>query len=352
MKRLLALAVVITVLPVTAAFATAGAATAAKPATTITLVTHDAFAVSKSVLQRFTARTGVKVKILRAGDAGSALNQMILTKDNPVGDVFFGVDNTFLSRALDNDVFEPYDAAGLASVPSEYQLDPTHHLTPVDHGDVCINTDKKWFAKHDLAVPQTLDDLTKPAYESTLVVENAATSSPGLAFVLASIARYGETGWRDYWQKLRDNGVKVVDDWTAAFEGEFSQGGNKGSYPLVVSYASSPPVAVYFTKPQPATSPIGTMLDSCFQQVEFAGVLAGTEHRDAARQLVDFMLSEQFQADIPLQMFVFPVRDGTPLPPVFEKFAEVAPNPLTLPPAEIGANREKWIEEWTDTTLR
>jgi thiamine transport system substrate-binding protein len=167
---------------------------------------------------------------------------------------------------------------------------------------VCINVDKKWFTKHDVAVPQTLDDLTKPAYESTLVVENAATSSPGLAFVLASIARYGENGWRDYWQKLRDNGVKVVDDWTAAFEGEFSQGGNKG-YPLVVSYVE-PPVAVYFTKPQPATSPIGTMLDSCFQQVEFAGVLAGTEHRDAARQLVD-SCCRRFQADIPLQMFVF-----------------------------------------------
>ncbi len=249
----------------------------AKPSTTITLVTHDAFAVSKPVLAAFTTQTGIKVKVLKQGDAGAALNQMILTKDNPVGDVFFGVDNTFLGRALDEGVFETYDAPGLASVPAAYQLDPTHHLTPVDHGDVCINYDKQWFAKKHLAVPATLDDLTAPAYKGKLVVETPATSSPGLAFMLATIARYGESGWRDYWTKLRANGVKVVDDWTTAYEGNFTQGGNQGTYPLVVSYASSPPAAVYYAKPQPKTSPVGTMLDSCFQQVEFAGVLAGTD---------------------------------------------------------------------------
>jgi thiamine transport system substrate-binding protein len=325
---------------------------AERSATTITLVTHDSFAVSKPVLRAFTARTGIDVEVLRAGDAGTALNQVILTEDDPLGDVFFGVDNTFLSRALDAGVFEPYTSPALSVVPPEYQLDPTHHLTPIDRGDVCINFDRRWFEKRDLAAPDTLDDLVDPQYDETLVVENPATSSPGLAFALASIARYGESGWLDYWSKLRSNGVKVVDDWTTAFEGNFTQGGNRGSYPLVVSYASSPPVAAAFTEPPPATSPIGTMLDSCFQQVEFAGVLAGTEHRGAARELVDFMLSKRFQADIPLQMYVFPVRAGTPLPPVFEKFAEVAPDPLSLPPGEIGRHREEWIEQWTETVLR
>ncbi len=354
MKRLLALFVV-GATAVTAAAAAVGApapAVAADDPVTITLVTHDSFAASKSVLAAFTKRTGVKVKILRAGDAGSSLNQVILTKDDPLGDVFFGVDNTFLSRALDADVFERYEPRALARVPAEYQLDATHHLTPVDRGDVCINVDKKWFAREDVAVPATLDDLVEPEYSGTLVVENPATSSPGLAFLLATIARYGEDGWRDYWEQLRDNDVLVVDDWTNAFEGRFSQGGGDGTYPLVVSYASSPPVAVHFTEPTPKTSPIGTMLDSCFQQVEFAGVLAGTTHRREARAFVDFLLSKRFQEDIPLQMFVFPVRDGAELPPVFEKFAEVAPDPLSLPPTAIGANREQWIEAWTDTVLR
>jgi thiamine transport system substrate-binding protein len=320
--------------------------------TTITLVTHDSFAVSKPVLASFTKQTGIKVKILQSGDAGAALNQVILTKSNPIGDVFFGVDNTFLSRALDAGVFTKYAPAALSTVPAEYQLDPSHRLTPVDHGDVCINYDKRWFAKQDLAVPKTLDDLTKPAYKGLLVVENPATSSPGLAFQLATIARYGDDGWRAYWSKLRDNDVKVDDGWESAYDGDFSQGANHGTRPLVVSYASSPPAAVYYSKPQPKTSPIGTMLDSCFRQVEFAGVIKGTEHPAAARQLVDFMLSERFQADVPLQMFVFPVRKGTPLPAVFTKFAQVAPKPLTLPAADISAHRDAWIEQWTDTVLR
>jgi thiamine transport system substrate-binding protein len=183
-------------------------------------------------------------------------------------------------------------------------------------------------------------------------VENPATSSPGLAFQLATIARFGTDGWRGYWAKLRANDVKVDDGWESAYDGDFTQGANQGTYPLVVSYASSPPAAVYYSKPQPKTSPVGTMLDSCFRQVEFAGVLKGTPHAAAARKLVDFMLSAPFQADIPLQMFVFPVRDGTPLPAVFAKFAEVPPRPLTLPAGDIGAHRDTWIEQWTETVLR
>jgi thiamine transport system substrate-binding protein len=328
------------------------APSSAASTTTITLVTHDSFAVSKRVLRGFEDRTGIHVKVLQAGDAGAALNQVILTKSNPIGDVFFGVDNTFLSRALQAGVFAEYRSPALSTVPAAYQLDPSHHLTPVDHGDVCINYDKQWFAKQKLPVPNTLADLTKPAYKGRLVVENPATSSPGLAFQLATIARFGANGWREYWAKLRANDVKVDDGWESAYDGDFTQGANHGTYPLVVSYASSPPAAVYYSKPQPTTSPVGTMLDSCFRQVEFAGVLKGTAHAAAARKLVDFMVSAPFQSDVPLQMFVFPVREGTPLPAVFAKFAEVAPRPLTLPAAEIGAHRDAWIEQWTETVLR
>jgi len=350
MRRLL-LAGLLVLTGATAALV-APAASAAPEPTTITLVTHDSFAVSKSVLRAFEKDTGITVKVLQSGDAGAALNQVILTKSNPIGDVFFGVDNTYLSRALEAGVFSKYAPSALAGVPEEYQLDPSHQLTPIDHGDVCINYDKQWFADKKLAVPSTLADLTKPAYKGLLVVENPATSSPGLAFQLATIARYGDDGWRDYWSRLRANDVKVDDGWESAYDGDFTQGGNDGKYPLVVSYASSPPAAVYYSKPQPKTSPIGTMLDSCFRQVEFAGVLEGTAHPAAARKLVDFMLSEQFQADIPLQMFVFPVRDGTPLPAVFTKFAEVPAKPLSLPPARINRNRDAWIEQWNDTVLR
>jgi len=351
MKRFVVTLVAVALSVTALVVASADTAGAAKQSVTITLVTHDSFAVSKSVLAAFTKETGVKVKILQQGDAGAALNQVILTKSHPLGDVFFGVDNTFLGRALDAGIFEAYTATDLSTVPSEYQLDPSHQLTPVDHGDVCINYDKDWFAKKGIAVPTTLDDLTKPAYKGLLVVEDPATSSPGLAFTLATIARYGDTGWRDYWAKLRSNDVKVDDGWDSAYDGDFTQGGNKGTRPLVVSYASSPPAAVYYSKPKLKTSPVGTMLDSCFRQVEFVGVLTGTTHQAAARRLVDFMLSPTFQADVPLQMFVFPARDGVALPKVFEQFAEVAPNPLTLPPDQISRHRDEWIQQWRTTVL-
>lgn len=332
--------------------ATGGGRADAARSTRITLVTHDSFSTSKRVLAAFTRQTGVEVRILQAGDTGTVVNQAILTKDNPVGDVLFGVDNTFLERALDAGIFEPYTARGIEKVPEEFRLDPTNHVTPVDYGDVCINYDKRWFRRRALAPPLTLDDLAEPDYRDALVVENPATSSPGLAFLLATVARYGDDGWRDYWRRLRANGVKVVDDWETAYYAEFTQGGGGGAYPLVVSYASSPPAAVHFADPPPRTSPIGTMLDSCFRQVEFAGVLAGTKHRAAARRLVDFMLSPRFQRDIPLQMFVFPVREGIELPEVFVKFADVPEEPLSLPAADIARHRDEWIEQWTDTVLR
>jgi thiamine transport system substrate-binding protein len=319
---------------------------------TITLVTHDSFAVSKPVLKAFTKQTGITVKVLKNGDAGAALNQAILTKDNPLGDAFFGVDNTFLSRALTAGIFTPYTAKDLDRVPAALRLDDRNRVTPIDFGDVCVNYDKAWFARTKVAVPRTLEDLTKPAYRGRLVVENPATSSPGLAFVLASVAKFGADGWDGYWKRLRSNGVKVVDGWEQAYDTDFSAGSGKGDYPLVVSYASSPPAEVFYAKPTPKAAPTGALTATCFRQVELAGVLKGAAHPTAARKLIDFMLSEKFQADIPLQMFVFPARTGTPLPSVFTKYAVVPRQPLTLPPAEIGKHRDGWIEQWTNTVLR
>jgi thiamine transport system substrate-binding protein len=320
--------------------------------TTITLVTHDSFNASKSVMRAFTKQTGVTVKVLPSGDAGAAVNQAILTKNNPLGDVFYGVDNTLLSRALDEGIFIPYKSPALANISPDLQLDPKHRVTPVDTGDVCVNYDKKYFADKKLAIPRTFEDLAKPEYKGLLVTESPATSSPGLAFLLATVAHFGNDGWRGYWEKLRNNDVKVVDGWEQAYNTEFSGSSGKGDYPLVVSYASSPPAEVVNADPQPKDAPTGALLDTCFRQIEFVGILKGTSHERAAKQFVDFTLSQRFQQDLPLQMYVFPARDGTKLPAAFVKFAKVAPRPLSLPSKQIADNRDAWINEWTDTVLR
>lgn len=325
---------------------------------TVTVVSHDSFAASKSVLAEFTRQTGYTVKVLRGGDAGAAVNQAILTKDHPRGDVFFGVDNTLLSRALDNGLFDPYTAKGLDRVPADVQLDAgQHRVTPIDSGDVCVNYDRGYFTAHHIAPPQTFADLVKPQYKNLLVTENVATSSPGLAFMLGSVATFGDgaQGWQTYWKQLKANGVQVVDGWEQAYDNRFSGSstGKKagGDRPLVVSYASSPPAEVLGVTPPPAQSPVGVATGTCFRQIEFAGLMHGATNAAGGKAFIDFMLSKAFQQDMPLQMYVDPVVRGAVEPPVFVKYGAKVDHPTTLPPSEIAAKRDGWVKTWTSTVL-
>jgi thiamine transport system substrate-binding protein len=321
---------------------------------TLTVMTHDSFAASADVIAAFEQANNVKVVFLKSGDAGAALNKAILAKDAPLADVFFGVDNTFLSRAVDSGIFVPYNSPALANIPAEFQLDATHQLLPTDYGDVCLNYDKAWFAAHSLPVPATLEDLLKPEYKNLLVVENPATSSPGLAFLLATIAKFGDPGYLDYWKSLRANGVTVVDGWNTAYYTNFSGSSGRGPQPLVVSYASSPAAEVIYASPPVDTAPTASILGpgTCFRQIEFAGILKGTKMQALAEKFIDFMLSQKFQEDIPLQMFMYPVDPAAKLPTEFVQWAQVADQPATLDPAFIAANRDQWLAAWTDAVLR
>lgn len=322
----------------------------------LTVMTHDSFDVSEQVVAAFQENCNCEVQFLHSDDTGLMLNQALLSKDNPLADVIYGVDNTFLSRALEGDILEPYRSPVLEAIPDHLELDPSFHMLPVDYGDVCLNYDKGWFAEHDLVPPADLPDLTRPEYQGLTVVESPATSSPGLAFLLATIGRFGEQGdytYLDYWTDLRANDVLVSDGWEDAYWGHFTYA-SEGDRPVVVSYASSPPVEVYFAEEPFDQTPTGVVVadGSCFRQVEFVGILQGTENRDLAEQWVDFMLGTTFQEDIPLKMFVFPANGQAELPEVFARFAEIPTNPATVPPDAIEANREAWIEAWTKSVLR
>lgn len=334
--------------------------TPALPATPQTLVvmTHDSFAASEAVIAQFEAANNVKVEFLKAGDAGEALNKACLSKQNPLADVFFGVDNTFLSRAISCDIFEPYAAPALAEIPDDLKLDAQNRLLPVDFGYVAINYDRAWFEQKGLSVPQSLHDLTQPQYRGLLVVPNPATSSPGLAFLLATVARFGETGsytYLDFWRDLRANDVLVTDGWSDAYFSHFTVGsGGEGSRPLVVSYSTSPAADVFYSegaKTEPGSANLAPAGET-FRQIEFAGVLRNNKQPALARAFMDFLLSKTFQEDIPLQMFVYPANSTALLPTLFSEFAAPPPAPAALEPTAIEANREAWIEAWTDATLR
>ena len=328
--------------------------TASLAARTLTVLTHESFALSDAVLQKFETDNQVKVQIIKQGDAGQALTRAILTKDAPEADVLFGVDNTFMGRALDADILEPYETPGLLYVPKALMLDPSRRLTPIDYGDVCLNYDKAYFEQKKLSPPQTLADLTKPDYKDLLVTENPAGSSPGLAFMLATISAMGEDKWLDYWKQLKANGVKVVEDWSTAYYTEFSGSSGKGPRPIVVSYASSPPAEVVFANPPIDTAPTVaiTAPKTCFRQIEFAGILKGTKNRDLAEKWIDFMLSTPYQEDLPLNQFVYPGNPTASLPEAFVKWSTVAQEPANLSPEVIAKNRDRWVEEWTNEVLR
>jgi thiamine transport system substrate-binding protein len=330
--------------------------TAAEPVE-LTMVVYDSFPTKdtslNSALEQFTTETGVGVRVVVAGDAGTMASKAVLTAGNPEGDVMWGIDNTLLSRVVDAGVFDPYESTELGSIDQALTgLVPEHALTPVDFGDVCINYDIAWFTDHDLDPPTQLADLTDPAYRDLLVVEDAASSSPGLAFLLATIAQFGTDGWQQYWADLRANGVEVVDSWNSAYYEEFSGSSGAGPRPLVVSYASSPPAEVIFADPPRTDAPTAVMTSSCFRQVEFAGVLRGTRHTEQAQQLVDFLAGTTFQTEVALNLFVWPARNDVAPPAQFTEFSAVVDEPLTVAPADIAANRETWVDRWTEIVLR
>ena len=345
-------------LPLLAACAppAASAPTATPKPTGVTLVTHDSFDISEEVMNAFKEETGIEVNILKSGDAGEMLNTLILSKENPLGDVVFGIDNTFLSRALEADMFAAYESPLLADIPDELELDPEHRLLPVDFGFVTLNYDIAWFEEKGLDPPDDITDLIDPAYKGLTVVENPATSSPGLVFLLLTVGRFGEGGdftYLDYWRAMRENDALVTDGWSEAYWGAFTVGsGGEGDRPIVVSYATSPVAEVYFNElSEPPTASVNAAGNS-FKQIEFVGVLAKSPNQEAARKFVDFMLSPRFQEDIPLHMFVYPANEKADIGELFQKWAAIPEDPVEVAPEAIAARREAWIEAWTDVMLR
>lgn len=323
----------------------------AEPAT-LTVMTHDSFAASEEVIQQFEVENNARVQFLFAGDTGTALNRAILAGDTPLADVFYGLDNTFLSRALDEDIFESYFSPWLPEIPDQFKLDPQNRALPVDYGDVCLNYDIAYFEQHRIEPPTTLDSLLLPDYRGLLVVENPAMSSPGLAFLLTTISQYGPDGYIQYWEALAANDLLVVNDWETAYYSEFSRWG--GSRPIVVSYSSSPPFEVLYAEEPMETPPtaVVTSPGSCYRQIEFVGILRGTSNRALAEAWIDFMLSPQFQEDMPMQMYVFPVNPNAVLADAFVRFLAIPTSPASLDPAVIAANREIWLQAWTEAILR
>ena len=309
---------------------TASTSTDATP-NEVTLLAYDAFTPQEGIFDAFTAATGAKVKVVTAGDSGVLVSKAILTAGNPEGDVLWGLDNTLLSRAQKAELLTSYE--------------------PVDYGDICVNYDKQWFTSRNIAPPTSLEDLANSTYKNLLVTQDPVASSPGLGFLLGTIAHFGADNWQDYWKSLKTNGVRIASDWTTAYTIDFSGSSGKGKYPLVVSYGSSPPAEVLYAEKPIDTPPTAVIESTCFRQTEYVGALRGARNPNNAKLLISYLLDVPFQESMPLSLFVFPTNQKASLPDLFTKFAMAPKNPLTLDPANIEKNRDAWLNSWRDIIL-
>ena len=297
----------------------------------VILLAYDAFTPKDGIFDAFTAATGAKVKVVTSGDTGTLISKAILTVGNPEGDVLWGLDNTLLSRAQKAELLTSYE--------------------PVDTGDICVNYDKQWFASRNIAPPTSLEDLALSTYKNLLTVQDPVASSPGLGFLLGTIAHFGVDKWQDYWKSLKANGVHIAPDWTTAYTIDFSGSSGKGKFPLVVSYGSSPPAEVLYAEKPIDTPPTAVIESTCFRQTEYVGALRGTRNPNLSAQLISYLLDVPFQESMPLSLFVFPVNKKATLPDLFTQFAVTPKNPLTLEPADIEKNRDTWLNSWRDIIL-
>lgn len=320
----------------------------------LVIMTHDSFGISDEIIAAFEAENDATVVIQKAGDTGQALVRAILEKGNPSADLLYGVDNTYLGRALDEEIFDEYESDLLDKVPSLFQLDQTNHLTPIDYGYVNLNYDIAALEAAGMNPPTTLEQLTTAEWKGKLVVENPASSSPGLAFLISTIAYFGEDDdydYLDFWTDLRANDVLVKDGWSDAYYADFTKYG--GDRPLVVSYATSPAAEFLFSETPVEVPPTGNILidNASFLQIEGIGILKGANSKNLAKKFIDYALDTAFQEDFPNKMFVYPVNSDAQVPDFF-KFAEEPAVPADIGAIEIGEKREAWIQAWTQAVLR
>ncbi len=349
MRSRISIPVLAAVLAATTLVAGCGSSTSTADSKTIVIATHDSWAMTKDVMAAFTKQTGITVKIEQHGDAGELTNKLVLTAGDPIADGVFGIDNTFATRAVDAGILASYTPASEPASVSRFNLPQgSAQLTPIDYGDVCVNVDNTWFAKKHLTPPRTFEDLTAPAYKGLTVTPAATTSSTGLAFLAGTIGRFGN-GWKAYWTRLVANGLKIDPGWTEAYEGDFTAGGGQGTYPIVVSYSSSPPYTIPKGKTVPTTS---ALLDTCFRQVEYAAVLKGAKNPAGVEKFIDFMQGRLFQAALPENMYVYPVDTTVALPSDWAHWAPVSPHPYAVSAADITAHRNDWLRDWRDLTSR
>ena len=304
----------------------------------LVVYTYDAFPQSLETLidAFFEAEYGFSPTLERFQDTGDLFNQTWLERSAPQADVVIGLDNTYIGRALEDELFQPYRPVGADELLDHLILDPEYRLTPFDWGHVVLNYDSERLSDP----PTSWEELLDPRLEESIIVMNPATSSPGRNFLLLTIAAHGEDGYLDFWERLKPNILTVTAGWTEGY-GLYTQ----GEASIVLSYESSPAYHLAYEDTERYKNLI--LDDMGYGQVEVAGIVAGARNLENARRLLDFLVSVEFQREIPLNQFMYPARGDVTLPDPFDRIA-TAGETMYVPVDQVDEHFDRWLTDWQD----
>lgn len=294
------------------------------------------------IVERFEENHGVELVFVSPGGAGSTLSRLVTELDTggTDADVFLGLADTSLARALDHNVFEPYDPAllsNLSDIPEDILVDNTGHTLPFDYGYIALVYHPERIGS--IALPESLEELTDPRFENKIIMMDAS-SSTGQAFLMWTIAEFGEDGYLDYWRRLKPNLLTVTNSWSTGY-----QMFENGEAPIILSYATDRVVAaVYGGEPE---HEILLPQGQAYRQVELMGIVKGTDQRELAHAFIDYVLSPEVQTLLPTANLMYPANPKAELPAVFSDNMVVPENPVILDPQLVDKNLDRWLRDWS-----
>lgn len=327
----------------------------------LTIVTYDIIAITDDVLNEFTNQTGVQVEMIRTDDAGGILEHLLLTKDNPQADLALGLDNTYLQTAFQFDLLAEHGAQipvldSKATIPYN-----GNKAVPFDQGYICLNADTQALSENHISFPTTLEELTAPDWKGKTAFPSPVTSSPGRAFMVASIDYFEQqssnTTAFDWWADMADNDAIFTTGWTEAYETHYTGGygiwneGHIGDAWLTVSYCHSPGVEALYG----GNSTISAAVDidfASFSQVEYAAPVNGGGSKNAVNAFIEFLLTDEVNTNMPENNLMYSVLEGKDLPETngYRYHSPVPSQPSTIEMDRIGQEMDDWLKDWRDST--
>ncbi|HPO26630.1 MAG TPA: thiamine ABC transporter substrate-binding protein [Petrotogaceae bacterium] len=289
--------------------------------------------IEDKLIGTFESSNNCKVNVVRLGDAGNMVARLKLEKKNPKADVVIGLDQSLSMSAISEGLLQPYISPMLSKLRDPNLIfDKDYYVTPFDYGAIAFVYDPSKLSK----IPEKMEDIS--AYKNSLIIQDPKSSSTGQALLIWTIALYNDS-WTDFWKKMKPAVLTVTPSWDDAFS-KFEQ----GEAPIMLSYATDGAYSYHYYQSTKYKAFIPK--DGAYVQIEGAGIVKGSKNKQLAQKFIDFLLSDEFQQEVALNQWMFPVTD-VKLPEAF-KYAVVPEKILSVDIKAISSQMDKYIKTWEE----